>query len=136
MLGGDRKDKLNECMCWATREDALISNKPHLWVQDDRDCGSRGWSLQPGCSQPRQISSPYPTDDPICHEQRLRPGAHLLTEVNGSPRVHGPLWIGGVVIRRDKQQFRRFGGLTNPPMKLYFPKSNTAALPMYASDPR
>ena len=26
--------------------------------------------------------------------------------------------------------------LTNPPMKLYSPKSNTAALPIYASDPR
>ena len=42
-------------------------------------------------SQPRQISSPDATNDPIRHEKRLRPAAHLLTEVNRSPGVHGPL---------------------------------------------
>ena len=86
--------------------------------------------------QPRQISSPDTTDDPIRHEKRLRPAAHLLAEVDRPPGIHSPLWIEKSTVKKGNDDIEYKGRLTNPPMKLYFPKSNTAAFPMYANDPR
>jgi len=84
------QNKSNVCTGLSGESGPMI-RKFYRRAQDDWNGGGRSEIPGLSFSQPRQIPPPDATNDPIRHEKRLRPAAHLLAEVNGSPGVHGPL---------------------------------------------